>query len=76
MTDTTFVLIAVALGVAVLGGLACGVLLLDDWLRRRRRGRHDLDDGAPPEALEAFGVDISMWPSRAPRNGSSYEDVA
>ena len=27
------------------------------------------------DALAPFGADISVWPSRAPRNGSAHEPV-
>ena len=62
--------------------VACTVIFLimligEERLDRRRARaprRRDVDE--PPEALEAFGVDISVWPSRAPRNGTSEEASA
>lgn len=47
-------------------------------LRRRRyraRHLHTLSDREVADALAPFGADISIWPSRAPRNGSAYDPI-
>jgi hypothetical protein len=43
------------------------------WLRSRRRQRRALLDREIADALAPFGADISVWPSRAPRNGTTHE---
>jgi hypothetical protein len=46
-------------------------------IRRHRRRHRPLTDEQVADALGTFGVDISVWPSRAPRNGSTHhEDIA
>jgi hypothetical protein len=73
-------LLAIALGVIALAALtlaaAAAVVRLDGWWTRRRRARHGLTEEEALDALAPFGADISVWPSRAPRNGSAHEDVA
>jgi hypothetical protein len=82
MSDTTFVLVVILGGIfaaAILAGTIIAVAVrLDEWLRRRRRERQGLSDREVANSIDPgeYGVDISMWPSRAPRNGSTYEDVA
>jgi len=74
------VLAAVILAVVV----APSVLLIASALlasvaraRRRRRARRlrPLSDREVANALAPFGADISIWPARAPRNGSTYDPV-
>ena len=44
--------------------------------RRRRAGHlHTLSDREVVDALAPFGADISIWPSRAPRNGTTHDPV-
>ena len=52
-------------------------IVLDALDRRRRRRRpHTLTDREIADALAPFGADISVWPSRAPRNGTAHEDIS
>lgn len=81
MSDTLFIVVAVALGILLgialvflIGTLAIAV---DARITRRRRlARRTVDEDEPPDGLAAFGVDISVWPSRAPRNGQSHEEAS
>lgn len=78
MTTAEFVLVVIALailGLALLVAAAGATLVIvQDRLDRRRRHR-TLTDEDVADALAPFGADISVWPSRAPRNGST-EDIA
>lgn len=82
MSDTTFVLVVIVIAIfaaAILGGAAIAVAIrIDEWLRQRRRDRAGMTDREVANAIDPgeYGVDISVWPSRAPRNGSAHEDVA
>jgi hypothetical protein len=69
----TGVLVWLLLAAAI---FACGVAL-GALARRRRADRRlpTLTDREVADALAPFGADISIWPSRAPRNGSSYENA-
>jgi hypothetical protein len=40
---------------------------------RRRKKHQGMTDAEVAEALGTFGADISVWPSRAPKNGSAHE---
>jgi hypothetical protein len=81
VTDPVFITLIVsgavigALLISLIGTIVLAVRATRSSRRRRREARA-YDEGAPPDALEAFGVDISVWPSRAPRNGSSEETHA
>jgi hypothetical protein len=61
--------------VAVVYTVALGVRSALRGRRRRRRRLRGLTDEEVADALAPFGVDISIWPSRAPRNGAAYEDA-
>lgn len=82
MSDTTFVIVVVAGAIfvaALLGGTVLGVALrFDEWLQRRRRERAGMTDREVANSIDPgeYGVDISVWPSRAPRNGSAHEDIS
>jgi hypothetical protein len=82
VTDGLFTVIVVALGVllgaALVVLIALTIVAIDARLdaRRRRRAARSSDDDEAPDALAAFGVDISVWPSRAPRNGQSHEEAS
>jgi hypothetical protein len=79
-----FVLGALALFTALLGVFAAAVLFLAGrafkaahrYASRRSRDRYwrqrAKTDREIANALGTFGVDISVWPSRAPRNGSTH----
>lgn len=81
MSDTVFTVITIGLGImlglTLVALLVLLALVIEDRQhhRRRRRARAN-GETEPPESLEAFGVDISVWPSRAPRNGASEEASA
>jgi hypothetical protein len=73
-------LVLFAMLIASLAVLTFGVVVyimgaIADRRRRRRRMMRPLSDREVADALAPFGADISIWPSRAPHNGSSYEDV-
>jgi hypothetical protein len=74
MTVPTILLLGIAAFYA-LSVLAIAVAymlsVLDRARRRRRRRRSGMTDAEVADALATFGVDISVWPSRAPRNGST-----
>jgi hypothetical protein len=80
MSDTAFVLLVIVAGLLGLAAVICAGIAaafrLDGWLRRRRRLNNGLTDDEVRDALAPLGADISIWPSRAPRNGSAHEDVA
>jgi hypothetical protein len=82
VSDAVFVIaviVAAIFAAAILGGVAIAVAVrIDDRRLRRRRERQGLSDREVANSIDPgeYGVDISMWPSRAPRNGSTYEDVA
>jgi hypothetical protein len=82
MSDTAFVLLVIVAGIfgaAALLGVAIAVLVrVEDLLDRRRRERAGMTDREVANSIDPgnYGVDISMWPSRAPRNGSAHEDAA
>ena len=82
MSDVGLVLLALVAAASALAGAITGLVILgiaiDDRIRRRRRDRRGMTDREVASSLDPgeYGVDISVWPSRAPRNGSSYEDVA
>lgn len=83
---TGFVLLVVFAGIVFVGAvMGAGVYLIIVIAERRNR-RRTLTDEQVADALAplggvdrldpgAFGVDISCWPSRAPRNGSAHEDT-
>lgn len=79
MSDTEFVLVVIALGILGLALLiaAAGatIVIVQDRLDRRHR-HQGLSDEDVADALAPFGADISIWPARAPRNGSTHEDTA
>ena len=81
MIDTVAVILIIA-GAAAL--TVCAILAailvaiaVDESIIRRRRQRQGMTDReiALTSDPGEYGVDISVWPSRAPRNGSSYENV-
>lgn len=78
MTNFEFVLVVIALAifglVLLVSTVAATIVIVQDRLDRRRRHR-TLTDEDVADALAPFGADISVWPSRAPRNGST-EDIA
>jgi hypothetical protein len=41
--------------------------------RRRRRRLRGMTEAEVADVLGTFGVDISVWPARAPRNGATEE---
>ena len=63
--------VGLALLVAAAGAT---IVIVQDRLDRRRR--RPLTDEQVADALAPFGADISIWPARAPRNGSTHEDTA
>lgn len=66
------ILIAGVLAAYTLGGITRRIR------RRRRQHRHavrGLTDREVADALAPFGADISIWPSRAPRNGTTHDPV-
>ena len=67
-----FAMLIVTLAVLIFGVV---VYIAGSIRRRRRPPLRPLSDREVADALAPFGADISIWPSRAPRNGSSYEDV-
>jgi hypothetical protein len=70
MSVLAAVILAVALGPSF-AVIAFAVALL---ARRRRPPLRTLSDREVMDALAPFGADISVWPSRAPRNGSTHDD--
>ena len=82
MSHLLVFLLAIAFALSALAAvLVAGVIIIfriDDWWedrrRARRRAQHGLSDREVADALAPFGADISIWPERAPRNGSTYED--
>ena len=76
MTAFAAVILAVVFGPSALL-LAYALAVFARSARRRRRGRqlHALSDREVMDALAPFGADISIWPSRAPRNGNTYDPV-
>jgi hypothetical protein len=82
MSDTAFVLLVIVAGIfalAALLGVGIAVLVrVEDLLDHRRRERAGMTDREVANSIDPgnYGVDISMWPSRAPRNGSAHEDAA
>ena len=68
-------LIAFVIGTGV---VAIAWLLRGAYRLRRHHRRHPrlepLTDREVIDALAPFGADISIWPSRAPRNGSAYDE--
>ena len=76
MTVVVAVILAVVFGPSALL-LAYALAMFARTARRRRRGTQlrSLSDREVMDALAPFGADISVWPSRAPRNGSAHEPV-
>jgi hypothetical protein len=74
------VLIIIGVGAAsiTVSAVTVVVTIIFDQRRKRRdrRRRHPagLSDREVMDALAPFGADISVWPSRAPRNGSTHDD--
>jgi hypothetical protein len=67
-----------AIAVAATAWLAIELGLgLARWRRRQRRRnpRQPLSDREVADALAPFGADISIWPSRAPRNGTTHDPI-
>jgi hypothetical protein len=77
MSDLAFVLVALGLAIILAAISLTAAFRVAKLLRRHRRRQQPLTDEQVADALGTFGVDISVWPSRAPRNGSThYEDIA
>ena len=71
--------LAIILGVfcalAAAFAILLAVLVIQERLDQRRRRRQGMTEREVAAQMDPgnYGVDISVWPSRAPRNGSSYE---
>lgn len=78
MSDLTFALLVLLAGILLAATALAAAVALDNWLQRRRRDRQGMTDREVANSIDPgeYGVDISVWPSRAPRNGSAHEDVA
>lgn len=72
----TIALIAfvITTGLVAIAWLLRGVYRLRRHHRRRHPRLEPLTDREVIDALAPFGADISIWPSRAPRNGSAYDE--
>jgi hypothetical protein len=69
-------LLAIILLWPAVGVLAAYTLAVIARRARRHHRRHQLrtlSDREVADALAPFGADISVWPSRAPRNGSTHD---
>lgn len=80
MIGTLELVAAILLGWTVaLIGIGAAFFYLGGKLARARRRRQARDGWRPlsdeevADSLAPFGADISIWPSRAPRNGSTHE---
>lgn len=79
MSNAEFILVVIALAILGLALLVSTItatfVIVQDRLDRRRRHR-TLTDEDVADALAPFGADISIWPARAPRNGSTEDTAA
>jgi hypothetical protein len=74
--SATFILAALGLALVLFAIGLTATVQVARAIRRHHRRHRPLTDDEVADALGTFGVDISIWPSRAPRNGSAHEDVA
>jgi hypothetical protein len=68
---------AAALTVSAILAAVLAAIAVDESIIRRRRDRQGMTDREVALTSDPgeYGVDISVWPSRAPKNGSAHENT-